>query len=93
MKLLAKFISFLFIGVLVLASLLLLFFYILFWTNLQGEKGFSVAFLTAPGVFISPFIYWIHDGRFSTVAFELLAVCIASALISNYLWSLGRDSN
>ena len=93
MKVLARFVSFLFIGVLVLASLLLLYFYTLFWTNLLGDKGFDVAFLTAPGIYISPFIYWIHDGYFPTVGFELLGICIASAVISVFLWSRGRASN
>ena len=93
MRVLAKSVSFLFIGVLVVASLVLLYFYTLFWTNLLGDKGFDVAFLTAPGIYISPFIYWIDDRYFPTVAFELLGICIASAVISVFLWLRGRASN
>jgi len=51
----------------VLASLLLLYFYTLFWNNLLGDKGSDVAFLTAPAS-IFPRSSMIHDGYFPTVA-------------------------
>jgi hypothetical protein len=88
MRLVVKLIGGLFFAIWLLASLVLFFYY---WAVLSawlgGLLGSIVAFVAAPGVFLFPLVYWLVEGTFPTFYFELLGVCLGSAIIGGLLWS------
>jgi hypothetical protein len=90
MKRIAKPIAGVFFAVWLLASLVLFFYYwhvLIAW--LGGVLGTFVAVFLAPGAYVFPLIYWLIQGRFPTLYFELAGVCLVSAIIGRFLWSVG----
>jgi len=87
MKSVAKLFGGLFFMAGLVASLALFFYYLDVLTNrLGGLLGTVVAFFSAPGVFVFPIIYWVVQGAFPTFYFELLGVCVVSAVVAGSLW-------
>jgi hypothetical protein len=87
MKSVAKLFGGLFFMAWLVASLALFFYYWNILTNwLGGFLGTVVALLTAPGVFVFPLIYWFVQRAFPTFYFELLGVCVVSAIVAGSLW-------
>jgi hypothetical protein len=87
MKSVAKLFGGLFFMAWLVASFALFFSYWDVLTNwLGGVLGTVVALFAAPGVFVFPLIYWVARGAFPTFYFELLGVCVVSAVFAGSLW-------
>ncbi len=83
MRSVAKLIGRLFFAIWLLASALLFFGYWEILTHWLGQiLGSVVALCAAPWVFVFPLLYWIVQGAFPTFYFELLGVCVVSAVVA-----------